>query len=352
VIRLLDQQVPLPSSEAGLIEEYRAMTADVATLKSKGLADRVARNVSRGHRAALRMTAMRYAGSLPEESTGETPTPYYDRLMSAIHATALENRRAPQGDRADAPPAANRRRRIRRLITCSAVLIAAAAAGHAMLGSGLSQRQPSVAAADNAPEGRSPGVGSANTGDDPVQRPFPAAARDASGTVGVEGERTADGGAGAGAVLAAKTDEQPVAAPVAGEPTEDSGSGVETRGDGAADAPAATEGMRSDPMASAANPTSEQSLPAPTPSSPAPASETGSMVDRAPDPAPIRVAQTISGVNMRAGPSNGQAVLATIPRGSPVDVINCRQWCEVIFAGRRGWVYKGFIGTSPMPRGP
>jgi hypothetical protein len=326
------------------------MTANVATLKSKSRADRVARNVSRRDRAALRMMAMRRAGSSTGESTDETPTPYYDRLMSAIHATALENRRAPQSDGADAPPAANRRRRIGRLITCAAVLILIAAAGHTILGSGASQRQASVVAADNAPEGRSPVVGSADTGDKPVKRPFPAAAPDASGTIGVKGERTADGGVGTGPGLAAKTDEAPVAARVAREPTEDSGSGVEARGEGAAGASTATEGMRSDPIAPATNPTNDQSLPAP--SSPAPGSETGSTVDRVNDPAPIRTAQTISDVNMRAGPSNGQVVLATIPRGRPVDVISCRQWCEVIFAGRRGWIYKGFIGTSPMLRGP
>jgi hypothetical protein len=356
VIRVLDQQVPLPSSEAGLIEECRAMTADVATLKPKSLADRVARNVSRGNRAVLRMT-MRHTGSPLGESTDEAPTPYYDRLMSAIHATALENRRVSQGDGVDVPPAANGRRRIRRLILCAAALIVAAAAGQTMLGSGVSQRQPPVAAANKAPEGRSPVVGSANAGEEPVGRPLPAAAPDGSERTGVDGERTAAGGVGMGPALAAKTDEQPVAAPVAGEPAEGPGSGVEARYDGAVHASSATEGMRSDPIASATNPASEQSLPAPTPSPsapspPAPASETGSTVDRANDPATIRVAQAISDVNLRAGPSNGQAVLATIPRGSPVDVINCRQWCEVIFAGRRGWVYKGFIGASPMRRGP
>jgi uncharacterized protein YraI len=49
-------------------------------------------------------------------------------------------------------------------------------------------------------------------------------------------------------------------------------------------------------------------------------------------------------VRLRAGPSNGDAVLATIPGGRPVEVIGCRAWCEVVFAGQRGWVYKGFIG--------
>src|SRR5262249_23553197 len=52
-------------------------------------------------------------------------------------------------------------------------------------------------------------------------------------------------------------------------------------------------------------------------------------------------------------------VLATIPPGSSIEVIKCRHWCEVIFAGQRGWVYKTFIGapladvperTRPSPR--
>ena len=75
--------------------------------------------------------------------------------------------------------------------------------------------------------------------------------------------------------------------------------------------------------------------------------ETRSAIDRAKDPVAIQVGRVISGVNMRAGPGNSQPVLATIPRGSPVEVIKCRQWCEVIFAGQRGWVYKTFI-SAPL----
>jgi uncharacterized protein YraI len=51
-------------------------------------------------------------------------------------------------------------------------------------------------------------------------------------------------------------------------------------------------------------------------------------------------------VKLRAGPGNGQPVVATISRGTSVEVINCRAWCEVIFAGQRGWVYKSYLGGS------
>ena len=82
--------------------------------------------------------------------------------------------------------------------------------------------------------------------------------------------------------------------------------------------------------------------------------ETRPAIDRANDPVAVQVARVTSGVNMRAGPGNGQPVLATIPPGSPIEVIKCGHWCEVIFAGQRGWVYKTFIraplaGVAMLP---
>lgn len=59
--------------------------------------------------------------------------------------------------------------------------------------------------------------------------------------------------------------------------------------------------------------------------------------------AQTRVARVIKYVNMRAGPDNYEEVLAVIPEGSSVEVIQCNQWCEVIFAGQRGWIYKGLM---------
>src|SRR5690606_19004822 len=52
------------------------------------------------------------------------------------------------------------------------------------------------------------------------------------------------------------------------------------------------------------------------------------------------VAYAVKYANLRAGPNNSAAVLAIIPEGSPLEVVQCKQWCEVIAQGQRGWVYK------------
>jgi hypothetical protein len=228
--------------------------------------------------------------------------------MSMIHATALENRRAAQHDVGDAVLyAANPRWRIHPLIPCIAGLFVVAAAARLLVVPEVSQRQPPIvtADADYAPKERSRGVDKAATPDELAERHVPAAEPDGLERSGVEGKRTAEGGIGAEPVVAAKSDERLLDA--AGK--------------------------------SIANPKTEPPPPADAPSP----IETGS-VKPADDPPAIRIARVVSDVNMRAGPSNDQSVLATISRGSAVEVINCRQWCEVIFAGQRGWVYKGFIG--------
>lgn len=57
----------------------------------------------------------------------------------------------------------------------------------------------------------------------------------------------------------------------------------------------------------------------------------------------IRTAPVKTDVNMRAGPDNAAAVIKVVPRNSNVEVIGCDYWCEVIYAGKRGWIYKGFL---------
>lgn len=61
--------------------------------------------------------------------------------------------------------------------------------------------------------------------------------------------------------------------------------------------------------------------------------------------ADARIAHAVMHVNLRAGPSNGEAVLAIVPEGSPVEIIQCGQWCEVSFGGQQGWIYKDFISV-------
>lgn len=56
-----------------------------------------------------------------------------------------------------------------------------------------------------------------------------------------------------------------------------------------------------------------------------------------------RTASVKSAVNMRSKPSKGGSVLTVIPRGSQIQVIDCKYWCNVEYKGKRGWVAKSFI---------
>lgn len=62
--------------------------------------------------------------------------------------------------------------------------------------------------------------------------------------------------------------------------------------------------------------------------------------------APSRTATIASAVNMRASGAKGARVLAVIPRGATVGLVDCDGWCEVIYEGRRGFIYKSFIASE------
>jgi hypothetical protein len=51
-------------------------------------------------------------------------------------------------------------------------------------------------------------------------------------------------------------------------------------------------------------------------------------------------------VNMRARPDNAAAVIMVVPGKRDVEVIGCDDWCEVVFAGKRGWIYHRFVGAE------
>lgn len=46
-------------------------------------------------------------------------------------------------------------------------------------------------------------------------------------------------------------------------------------------------------------------------------------------------------VNMRSKP--GGAVLGVIPAKTPVELVSCTKWCEIVYKGQRGFVYKSYI---------
>ena len=58
-------------------------------------------------------------------------------------------------------------------------------------------------------------------------------------------------------------------------------------------------------------------------------------------------------VNLRTGPGMDYARIATIPAGARVQILRCPRWCEVVYAGRRGWASAAYIarGGRAVPRG-
>lgn len=62
------------------------------------------------------------------------------------------------------------------------------------------------------------------------------------------------------------------------------------------------------------------------------------------DDVPLAPARTNAWVNMRAGPDNDAEVLTVVPGGAELRArTGCAHWCEVVYEGRRGYIYKSFI---------
>jgi SH3-like domain-containing protein len=59
-----------------------------------------------------------------------------------------------------------------------------------------------------------------------------------------------------------------------------------------------------------------------------------------------RAAQVTKYVNMRSGPNDESKVVAVVPAKASVSVLDCKSWCEVVFDGKKGWIYKRFIRES------
>jgi uncharacterized protein YraI len=54
-------------------------------------------------------------------------------------------------------------------------------------------------------------------------------------------------------------------------------------------------------------------------------------------------------VNMRSGPSTGYPAVTVVPVGAPITIHGCMSnvnWCDVAFAGGRGWVSGSYISTT------
>ncbi|MER9595131.1 SH3 domain-containing protein [Mesorhizobium sp. M0244] len=51
-------------------------------------------------------------------------------------------------------------------------------------------------------------------------------------------------------------------------------------------------------------------------------------------------------VTMRIGPKKNAAAILTVPAKTSVQVMSCKQWCQIVYNGKRGWVYKSYIKTG------
>jgi hypothetical protein len=70
-----------------------------------------------------------------------------------------------------------------------------------------------------------------------------------------------------------------------------------------------------------------------------------------PKPNPQKASAAANGrilraVTMRSGPKKGASAITTVPAKASVQVMNCKQWCEIVYNGKHGWVYKSYVKTG------
>ena len=51
-------------------------------------------------------------------------------------------------------------------------------------------------------------------------------------------------------------------------------------------------------------------------------------------------------VTMRTGPKKNAAAILTVPAKTSVQVMSCKQWCQIVYNGKRGWIYKTYVKTG------
>ncbi len=116
-----------------------------------------------------------------------------------------------------------------------------------------------------------------------------------------------------------------------------------TKGDNLASAYAEEPAAQADEAATAAIPTAK-------PKAAEAAVETAMVKPeaKAPDPAADdategRASRAARAVTMRAKPSTRGSPIGTVPARADVKVISCDQWCQIVYKGKRGYVYRSFL---------
>ncbi|ANT50073.1 peptide-binding protein [Mesorhizobium amorphae] len=65
-----------------------------------------------------------------------------------------------------------------------------------------------------------------------------------------------------------------------------------------------------------------------------------------PQKASAATGRILKAVTMRAGPKQKAAAMLTVPAKTSVQVISCKKWCQIVYNGKRGWIYKTYIKTG------
>ncbi|TPJ41534.1 SH3 domain-containing protein [Mesorhizobium sp. B2-5-13] len=70
--------------------------------------------------------------------------------------------------------------------------------------------------------------------------------------------------------------------------------------------------------------------------------------DNAAKAKPRKVAAAGSGrilrtVTMRSAPKKGATPIGSVPARTSVQLIGCKKWCEIVYNGKHGWVYKSYV---------
>lgn len=62
---------------------------------------------------------------------------------------------------------------------------------------------------------------------------------------------------------------------------------------------------------------------------------------------PMVQAYATEHVNMRYGPDKDTGVVTVVPKHARVQTASdCEHWCAVVYDGKRGWIYKSYIGSE------
>jgi hypothetical protein len=59
-----------------------------------------------------------------------------------------------------------------------------------------------------------------------------------------------------------------------------------------------------------------------------------------------RPTQIRTAANMRSRPKSGSGVIMVVPQSATVQLVGCKVWCEIVYKGKRGYIYKDFLGGS------